>query len=101
KCGVVLGDRVTVGHQVILHGCDIGDSTLVGMGCVIMDNAKIGKRCLVGAGTLITEESVFEDEVLIIGRPGKVKRKLTQEELKKLEHSADNYLLYTSWYNKG
>lgn len=98
KCGVVLGDRVTVGHQVILHGCEIGDGTLIGMGSVIMDNAKIGKNCLVGAGSLVTEDSVFEDGSLIMGRPAKMKRKLTPEEIKKINHSADNYMLYTTWY---
>ncbi len=99
KCGVVLEDRVTIGHGVILHGCQIGQSTLVGMGSVVMDNAKIGKYCLVGAGSLVTEGQEFPDRSLIVGRPAKVKRPLTDEEIKLLEQSADNYLLYSSWYN--
>jgi gamma-carbonic anhydrase len=99
KCGVTLGDRVTVGHQVILHGCTVGDGTLIGMGAVLMDKVVIGKNCLVGAGSLVTEGSAFEEEgMLIFGRPAKAQRKLKPEELAKLQKSADNYLLYTTWY---
>lgn len=99
KCGTTLGHRVTVGHQVILHGCEVKDGSLIGMGSIIMDKAVIGKHCLVAAGSLVTENSEFEDGVLIMGRPAKVKRKLTAEEIKHLEESADHYLLYTSWYS--
>ncbi len=98
KCGLEIGDRVTVGHQVILHGCSVGSGTLIGMGSIIMDKAKVGKNSLVGAGSLITENSDFEAESLIVGRPAQVKRKLSKEELSKLGHSADNYLMYTKWY---
>ena len=98
KCGTVLGDRVTIGHLVMLHGCEIGHGTLVGMGSVIMDQVKIGANCLVGAGSLLTEGSIFPDRSLIVGRPAKVKRELTSEEVAKLELSADNYLLYSTWY---
>ena len=61
KCGVIIHDRVTIGHQVILHGCEINEGALIGMGCILMDNAVIGKRCLVGAGSLVTEGAQFED----------------------------------------
>ena len=99
KCGTILHDRVTVGHSVVLHGCEVGRGTLVGMGSIIMDQAKIGSHCLIGAGSLVTEGSEFPDKSLIVGRPAKVKRLLTEEEIKSLEHSADNYLLYSSWYD--
>lgn len=98
--GVTLGNRVTIGHQVVLHGCEVGDGSLIGMGSVVMDHAKIGKHCLVGAGSLVTEGFQCEDGVLVMGRPAKVKRKLTEEEIKNLEQSADNYLLYSSWYER-
>lgn len=98
KCGVTLGDRVTIGHNVILHGCHVKDGSLIGMGSIIMDNAVIGKHCLVAAGSLVTEGSEFPDESLIMGSPAKVKRKLTSDEIKKLEQSADNYIMYASWY---
>jgi gamma-carbonic anhydrase len=98
RCGVVLEDRVTVGHKVTLHGCHVKQGSLIGMGAIIMDLAVIGKHCLVAAGSVVTEKSQFEDGVLIMGAPAKVKRKLTAEELKNLEVSADNYLKYTGWY---
>jgi carbonic anhydrase/acetyltransferase-like protein (isoleucine patch superfamily) len=69
------------------------------MGSIIMDGAKIGENCLVGAGSLVTEGSVFPARSLILGRPAKVKRELTAEEVALLELSADNYLLYSTWYS--
>ena len=98
RCGVTLGDRVTIGHSVVLHGCTIDRGTLVGMGSIVMDKAHVGEHCLIGAGTLITENSVFAPGHLILGRPGKIIRKLTDEEISFLEKSADNYLDYMKWY---
>lgn len=100
KCGAKIGKRVTVGHGVILHGCEIGDRCLIGMGAVIMDNAKLGADCLVAAGTLITEESEFPPGSLIMGRPGKIKRPLSEKEIAFLNKSADNYIFYQSWYSE-
>ncbi len=100
KCGTKIGNRVTVGHAVVLHGCQIGDRCLIGMGTIIMDNAKIANDTFVAAGSLVTEESVFPEKVLVMGRPAKVKRPLTEEELKFLNQSADNYLFYKTWYDK-
>ncbi len=101
RCGTTLHERVTIGHNVTLHGCEVGAGSLVGMGSIIMDLSRIGKRCIVGAGSLVTENSVFEDEMLILGRPAKAIRKLTKEEIASLNESADNYLLYKSWYLSG
>lgn len=98
KCGTVLGDRVTIGHLVMMHGCEIGNGCLIGMGSILMDQVKIGENSLVGAGSLVTEGSVFPPRSLILGRPAKFKRELTAEEVAKLEQSADNYLLYSKWY---
>ncbi len=99
KCGTTIGSGVTIGHNVILHGCSIGDRCLIGMGTIIMDNAKIAPRCIVGAGSLVTEESNFEQEgMLILGRPAKTVRPLKPEELAFLEKSEQNYILYKSWY---
>ncbi len=100
KAAAKIGKRVTVGHSVILHGCEIGDNCLIGMGSVIMDLAKIPKNCVVGAGSLITENSVFEEGMLILGRPAKAKRPLNERELAFLQESADNYLLYKTWYEE-
>lgn len=98
RCGLKIGNRVTVGHKVTLHGCEIGDGTLIGMDATVMDLAKIGKHCIVGAGSLVTENSVFEDGWLILGRPAKAVRKLTEEEIARLEKSADHYMMYMGWY---
>jgi len=93
-----VGDRVTIGHSVILHGCHIGSGTLIGMGSVVMDKAEIGEHCLVAAGSLITEGKKFPPRSMIVGRPAVVKRALTDEEVQSLEDSADNYLKYKEWY---
>lgn len=96
--GVTIEDRVTIGHMVMLHGCHIGKGSLIGMGSIVMDDVVIGEHCLVGAGSLVTEGSKFPAGSLIVGRPAKVKRQLTAEEIDLLELSADNYLLYSTWY---
>ena len=99
KAFISIGNRVTIGHSVVLHGCRVDDLCLIGMGTIIMDGAHIGARNIVGAGSLVTENSKFEEEGwLILGRPAKAVRKLKPEELAFLDKSANNYLLYKSWY---
>jgi len=98
KFGCEISDRVTIGHSVILHGCKINKKCLIGMGSIIMDGADIGECSVVGAGSLVTEGKKFEPYSLIVGRPAVFKRKLTEDEIKFLDQSADNYLLYKSWY---
>ncbi len=100
KFGCTLEDRVTLGHSVILHGCHIGRESLIGMGSIVMDGAMVGEQSLVGAGSLVTEGSTFPPRSLIVGRPAKVKRPLTEGEIKGLSQSADNYLLYKTWYEE-
>jgi carbonic anhydrase/acetyltransferase-like protein (isoleucine patch superfamily) len=100
ECGTTLHERVTIGHQVTLHGCEVHRGSLIGMGSTIMDRAVIGEHSLVGAGSLVTEGSQFPPKSLILGRPAKAKRQLTDEEVSNLEKSADNYLLYKTWYEK-
>lgn len=99
KASVTIGQGVTVGHSVVLHGCTIGDLCLIGMGSIIMDGAKIGSNSIVGAGSLVTEGSQFESGMLILGRPAKALRPLTQDELAFLPKSASNYITYKSWYS--
>ncbi|HWU44173.1 MAG TPA: gamma carbonic anhydrase family protein [Bdellovibrio sp.] len=96
--GTTLHDRVTIGHLVMLHGCEVGRGSLVGMGSILMDGVKVGEHCLIGAGSLLTEGTVIPPRSLVVGRPAKVKRALTDEEVALLEKSADNYLLYKTWY---
>lgn len=98
KCGAVVGNRVTIGHGVILHGCQVEDLCLIGMGSIIMDQAHIPPRCVVGAGSLVTEGASFEEGMLILGRPAKAVRLLKESELAFLDRSANNYLLYKTWY---
>ncbi|MGE0632934.1 MAG: gamma carbonic anhydrase family protein [Pseudobdellovibrionaceae bacterium] len=98
KCGATLHDRVTIGHGVILHGCEVEYGCLIGMGSILMDGSHIGARSIVGAGSLVTEGSRFPANSLILGRPAKVVRSLKPEEIDLLEKSADNYLQYMSWY---
>lgn len=100
KSACEIGDRVTIGHQVTLHGCKIGNTCLIGMGSIVMDDAEIGDRSVVGAGSLVTEGKKFPAGSLIVGRPAVLKRALNEDELKFLEQSADNYLLYKTWYNE-
>ena len=88
---LVVGEGVTIGHQAMLHGCHIGDNTLIGIQAVVLNGAKIGKNCLVGAGALITEGKEFPDNSLIIGSPAKVVRTLTEEQIEGLRRSAQTY----------
>lgn len=99
KFGVTIGDRVTIGHTVILHGCEIQSNVLIGMGSIVMDGAVIGESSIVGAGSLVTQGSVFPPGSLILGRPAKVVRALTSEEIKKQNEIADYYLHYREWYD--
>lgn len=98
RFGCIVKERVTIGHQVVLHGCTIERECLIGMGSIVMDGAVIGEQSVVGAGSLVTEGSVFPPRSLILGRPARVQRPLKDEEIQFLSRSADNYLLYKTWY---
>ncbi len=88
---VEVGRKVTIGHQAMLHGCKIGDGSLIGIQAVVLNGAVIGKECLVGAGAIVTEKKVFPDRSLILGAPAKVVRQLTDEEAAKLASGSNNY----------
>lgn len=88
----VLGSNVTVGHSAVVHGCTIGDGSLIGIGATILSHAKIGKHCLVGAGALITERKEFPNCSVIIGAPAKRVREVTLEEMRMLKESAAHYV---------
>src|SRR5271170_5684913 len=89
---LTIGDNVTVGHMVMLHGCTIGDGTLIGIGSIVMNGAKIGRNCLVGAGALITEGKEFPDGVMILGSPAKAVRELAPEQAARMGAGALNYV---------
>ena len=88
---LTLGEGVTIGHRVILHGCSVGDGALIGMGATVLNDARIGRNCLVGANALITEGKEFADGMLIVGSPARVIRQLTTDELTRLAGGADRY----------
>ena len=87
-----LGEDVTVGHQVMLHGCTVGDGSLIGIQAVVMNGARIGKNCLVGAGAIVTEGKEFPDNSLILGAPAKWVKELLPEQVMRLKDSAAHYV---------
>ena len=89
---LVIGSRVTVGHAVTLHGCTIGDESLIGIGSIVLNKAVIGARCVLGANSLVTEGKVIPDGVLAMGSPAKVIRPLTNDELKHLAYASAHYV---------
>ena len=95
---VIIGENVTIGHSAIIHGCNISNNVLVGMGSIILNNAKISKNSIVGAGALVTQGKEFEEGVLILGNPAKADRKLSEEEIKSIKRSADNYVALSKKY---
>ncbi len=88
---LVIGEDVTVGHGVMLHGCHIGDGALIGIGAIVLNRARIGRGCLVGAGSLVPEGKEYPDHSLIMGSPAKVVRTLSPEQAERLAHGAGYY----------
>ncbi|MGE6377487.1 gamma carbonic anhydrase family protein [Peribacillus muralis] len=91
-CPVVIEDEVTVGHNVILHGCKIGKRSIIGMGSTILDNVEVGEECIVGANTLIPSGKIIPPRSLVIGSPGKVVRRLNEKDLELIQLSIDTYV---------
>lgn len=99
KYGVILGDWVTVGHSVTLHGCTVADDCLIGMGAIVLNNAKIGEGSIIAAGTVIPEGTVVEPYSLWMGVPGKLKKKIDDEASQQMiRQYAKNYTDYTAQY---
>ncbi|WP_133488428.1 gamma carbonic anhydrase family protein [Aliiroseovarius marinus] len=98
---LTIGENVTVGHKVLLHGCTIGDGSLIGMNATVMNGAVIGKNCLIGAGALVTEGKVIPDGSMVLGAPGKVVRELDAAAIKGLEASALGYQANAARFLKG
>ena len=108
-----IGDRVTVGHSAIIHGCTIEDNVLIGMGATVMDHAVVGRNSIVGAGALITGGTEIPPRSMVLGSPARVVRELTDEEVASIGHYADNYVRYSAahsgrdvpddnpWYKQG
>ena len=96
-----IGEDVTIGHKVMLHGCTIGDGSLVGINSVILNGAKIGKGCLIGANSLITEGTEIPDGSLVMGSPGKIRGELNEDQKKGLIMSAHHYVENSKRFKKG
>ena len=96
-----LGANVTVGHQVMLHGCTVGDGSLIGIQAVVLNGAKIGRNCLVGAGALVTEGKEFPDGSMIIGSPARVVRALSDEQIAAMQQGAAHYIENAKRYRTG
>jgi carbonic anhydrase/acetyltransferase-like protein (isoleucine patch superfamily) len=98
---LTIGRDVTVGHKAMLHGCTIGDGSLIGIGAIVLNNARIGRSCLVGAGALVTEGKEFPDGSLIVGSPARAVRTLTPEQIEGLRRSASHYVENADRFRKG
>ena len=98
---LTIGDNVSIGHQVMLHGCTIGDGSLIGIQAVILNGARIGKNCLVGAGSLVTEGKEFPDNSMIFGSPAKAVRQLWAEQIEGLKMISDHYVENARRYKSG
>jgi carbonic anhydrase/acetyltransferase-like protein (isoleucine patch superfamily) len=98
---LTIGDDVSIGHQVMLHGCTVGDGTLIGIQAVVLNGAKIGKNCLVGAGSLVTEGKEFPDGSLILGSPAKAVRQMSPEQIGGLKRIAQHYVDNARRYKTG
>ena len=98
---LTIGRNCTIGHKAILHGCTIGDQSLIGMGAIVLNGAQIGRNCLIGAGALITEGKIIPDNSLVVGAPGKVVRSLTEAEIEGLLASATGYQTNMRRFAKG
>lgn len=91
-CPIRIGEGVTVGHMAMLHGCSIGDNSLIGIGSIVLNGAKIGRNCIIGAGALVTQNTVIPDGYMAFGSPAKPVRKLTEEEVESNRRNADAYV---------
>ena len=98
---LIMGEGVTVGHQVMLHGCEIGENTLIGIGATVLNGAKIGKNCLIGAHALITEGKVIPDNSMVLGAPGKVVKTLSESQIEMLKMSSQVYVANSARFEKG
>ncbi len=98
KFGTTIGDDVTIGHHVVLHGCTVGSRVLIGMGAILMDGVEVGDDCIVAAGALLTQGTKVPPGSLVVGSPGRIRRALTDEERAFLVQSAQNYLGYAAEY---
>ncbi|MEY3570762.1 MAG: hypothetical protein RIQ85_882 [Pseudomonadota bacterium] len=97
---LVVGKNVTIGHQAMLHGCTVGDGSLIGIQAVVLDGAVIGKNCLVAAGALVTSGKEFPDNSLIMGSPAKAVRELTQDQINDIQRGVQTYIERAAYFKQ-
>ncbi len=100
-CPATIGEGCTIGHKAIIHGCTIGDNSLIGMGAMVLNGAKIGNNCLIGAGALVPEYKEIPDNSLVVGMPGRVIRQLDEAAIARLKLSADAYVANAKRFARG
>ena len=98
KSPIEVGDGCIIGHSAIIHGCKIGNNTLIGMGAIVMDDAVIGDNCIIGAHALVTHRTIIPDNSMVLGSPAKVVRQVTEKEVAINRHECDHYMMIKEWY---
>lgn len=95
---IKIGSHVTVGHGAILHSCQVGNNTLIGMGAIVLDGSEIGNNCLIAAGSVVTSKSKIHDGSLVVGSPAKVTRELSEQEISDIKNNANEYINLLKYY---
>ena len=98
KASTTIGNHVSIGHRAIVHGCAIEDNALIGMGAIVMDNALVEKECIIAAGAVVLENTICESGCIYAGIPAKKVKQLTPEQKEGLKKTANNYVMYSSWF---
>jgi carbonic anhydrase/acetyltransferase-like protein (isoleucine patch superfamily) len=98
KAGTTIGNQVSIGHKALVHGCTVEDKVLIGMGAIVMDNAVVQTRCLIAAGAIVLENTICESGFIYAGIPARKVKPLSEEQVAGLDKTADNYVLYGSWF---
>ncbi|HSI68621.1 MAG TPA: gamma carbonic anhydrase family protein [Gillisia sp.] len=98
RASTSIGNNVSIGHRAIVHGCQVKDNVLIGMGAIVMDHAIVGENCIIAAGAVVLENTVCEPGHIYAGIPAKKIKKLTQDQIEGMKKTAKNYLMYSSWF---
>ena len=98
KAATLIGDNVSIGHRAIVHGCTVEDNSLIGMGAIVMDRAVVEKNCIIAAGAVVLENTRCESGYIYAGIPAKKVKQLTTAQIEGLQKTADNYVMYSSWF---
>lgn len=99
KAATTIGNNVSIGHRAIVHGCTVEDNVLVGMGAIVMDHAVVKKGCIIAAGAVVLENTICEEGYLYAGIPAKKIKKVSEEQIRNMQKTAENYILYSSWFS--